>query len=137
VEGPPEAVDVAAEPPPVPEPPPPVEAGPGPHTDLAGLKQTMRDAGVEEMVEGLLEIFRRDAPAWLAQLEAAVRAGNALEVARIAHSYRSAASQVTALGLAERLQVVENVAGQGQAAPLRALVAGVRTMHLAVMEELG
>jgi predicted ABC-type transport system involved in lysophospholipase L1 biosynthesis ATPase subunit len=65
-----------------------------------------------------------------------VRDGNALEAAHAAHTYRSAAGQIMAIGLGERLQELEMAAGEGNVQRLRQLARAVHALHDAVMAEL-
>ena len=97
---------------PVPVAPPPLPAA----VDLEGFRGTMREAGVEEAVAGILRMFASSAPERLEALGAAVQAGDGAAIGRAAHAFKSAASTIGARGLAGQLLDMESAAGKGDVA---------------------
>ncbi|MEO8139329.1 MAG: response regulator [Gemmatimonadota bacterium] len=81
--------------------------------DLESFRRSMREAGAEEAVDGILEMFAQNIPERLAALTAGVAAKDAAEIARAAHAFKSPAAAIGALGLAGLLQEVELAAKQG------------------------
>jgi CheY-like chemotaxis protein len=75
--------------------------------DLVGFRAAMRDAGVEEAVAMMIDVYRGDAPERLAALEAAMRDGDARSIEATAHAFKSASATIGARRLAELLQEVE------------------------------
>ncbi|MGH9222762.1 MAG: Hpt domain-containing protein [Acidimicrobiales bacterium] len=67
-----------------------------------------------ELVGALVDLFVNDAPARIAALRAAFEAGNAREVAKVAHTMRSAAGSVGALAYASNCGRVERLAASGR-----------------------
>ena len=105
------------------EPPAPRERTP---VDVEGLRQTMRDAGVEEVVEKILDLFREDAPKRMGSLEEAASNGNAESISRTAHALKSAAGGIQATDLFEILKRIESEAAKGNADEAVSLVLDAR-----------
>jgi PAS domain S-box-containing protein len=78
--------------------------------DLEGFRSTMRDAGAEDAVEGILRMFAASAPERLETLTAAVRGAEREAIERAAHAFKSAAATIGARALAERLGQIEKAA---------------------------
>jgi HPt (histidine-containing phosphotransfer) domain-containing protein len=81
------------------------------------------------LVERLVDSFLTRAPAYLVELDAAVRRRDAAEVARVAHSLAGVAGNLGAAGLAgmcERLEVAEADEYDDLLAGVRITYAGVR-----------
>jgi CheY-like chemotaxis protein len=94
--------------------------------DLEEFRRTMRDAGVEDAVDGMLQVFAADAPGRLEALTQAVQAGGAKPIERAAHAFKSAAATITARPLAEALKAVELAAKAGDVDRARSLFPEVR-----------
>jgi CheY-like chemotaxis protein len=92
--------------------PPPLAAV----VDLEGFRGTMREAGVEEAVAGILRMFASSAPERLEALGVALQAGDGPAIGRAAHAFKSAASTIGARGLAGQLLDMESAAGKGDVA---------------------
>ena len=98
-----------------------------PATRLEELTQLMGPRGVEELLATLLSDFARSA----AELEAALRDGDAEELARASHTVISLAATLAARDLAERARATQMAgnAGSVEAATLgSALLADLRAV---------
>ncbi len=111
-------------------------ADPAAPVDLDTFRTSMREAGVEEAVDAMLEVFLRDAPGRLASLETALNAGNHREVEATAHAYKSASGTIGARRLADLLAAAEQAGRTGQLAKARDLQAALREEHESVMTYL-
>ncbi len=78
-----------------------------PPVDLDDFRRTMREAGVEEVVDSMLQVFVSDAPGRLAELSHAVASGQAERIERAAHAFKSAAGAIAARRAAEALRAIE------------------------------
>ena len=107
-----------------------------PPVDLEGFRATMREAGVEEVVDTTLAIYASDAPAIFAGLEAAVAAADTDELRRGAHSLKSASGNIRANRLCGLLQAMENLGRDGDAEGARAAWPEVKAEFGAVMAYL-
>ncbi len=111
-------------------PPPPAPV------DLAGLREMMREAGAEDAVDGMLKVFREDAPGRMEDISAAVSAGRGEGIRQAAHAYKSAAGTIMARKLAELLQAMEDAGREGDAEAAERLLGQVRHEHQAVLAQL-
>jgi len=84
-----------------------------PPVDLAGFRETMREAGVEEIVDATLEIYVSEAKGLFEALRAAVAAGDTEEVRAQAHSLKSSSGNVWAADLSGLLNQMESAAQSG------------------------
>jgi len=100
--------------------PPPVVRTDAP-VDLDGFRREMREAGVEEAVDAILDTFVQSADERIAALTAALGSGEAEAIKRAAHAFKSSAGTIGAKGLAALLQELEAVAEAGDVAKARAL----------------
>jgi HPt (histidine-containing phosphotransfer) domain-containing protein len=73
----------------------------------------MREAGAEEAVDGILDMFAQNAPERIADLRTAVTAGDAPAIATAAHAFKSPSGAIGALRLAGFLQEIELAARDG------------------------
>ncbi len=110
----PEAEDTCVPTPPDAPPAPPAPAGveSSPHVsrpsvDLGGFRRSMREAGAEESVPQILELFIEHAPERLSALAGAVATGDGMAIGRAAHAFRSPAGSIGAYGLEALLQEIE------------------------------
>jgi signal transduction histidine kinase/CheY-like chemotaxis protein len=78
--------------------------GPTPSVDVAAFRETMREAGAESVVDGILRTFAESATGRLAAIEAAADGAAA---AAAAHAFRSAAATLGAHRLAALLNGIE------------------------------
>jgi len=91
-------------------------AAPAPPVDLAGFRGTMREAGAEAAVDGILATFASTLPQRLEALAEASRGGEAEAIQRAAHAFRSAAATIGAHRLAQLLEAMEASARSGDVA---------------------
>jgi two-component system sensor histidine kinase/response regulator len=110
--------DAAVTPAASPEPPAPGLEAP---VDLDAFRREMRDAGVEEAVDAILDTFVQSAGERITALSAALAAGGAPDIQRAAHAFKSAAGTIGAKRLAELLQGLEAAAEAGDVAQARTL----------------
>ncbi len=112
----------------------PAEADAG--VDVAGLRATLREAGIASLFDDLVGGFTRDAPRRMATIEAAVRDGDGEALARAAHAYKGSAGAVAARGLAQALGRLEAAGRAGDADAARERLAEVRARHRQAMGQL-
>ncbi len=91
-------------------------AAPAPPVDLAAFRGTMREAGAEAAVDGILATFASTLPQRLEALAEASRGGEAEAIQRAAHAFRSAAATIGAHRLAQLLEAMEASARSGDVA---------------------
>jgi CheY-like chemotaxis protein len=89
--------------------------------DLDAFRREMRDAGVEEAVDAILDTFVQSAGERITALTAALATGEAQAIKRAAHAFKSAAGTIGAKRLAALLQELEAIAEGGDIAQARAL----------------
>ena len=89
--------------------------------DLDAFRREMREAGVEEAVDAILDTFVQSAGERIATLGAALASGEAQAIKRAAHAFKSSAGTIGAKGLAALLQQVEALAEEGDVPQARAL----------------
>lgn len=104
--------------------------------DLEGFRRTMREAGAEEAVDAILDVFVKDTPERVRALATAVAEGNAAEVAHAAHAFKSAAGGIHALALAEELAAIESAGQTGDVGRARKGVELVKRMADGVLAYL-
>ena len=68
-----------------------------------------RMGGDTELLDGLMECFIEDAPDLIRQLDKALAAGDAAEVARFAHSLKGLAANFDAIACRDAAQLVEQI----------------------------
>jgi HPt (histidine-containing phosphotransfer) domain-containing protein len=96
----------------------------------------MRDAGAEEAVDGILDLFLRDAGGRLDALAMATTAGNPGDIAKAAHAFKSAAGSIGARGLAAVLEELEQAGRAGAVDTARRLFERARGEAEAVVSYL-
>ena len=104
----------------------PPAGAPPPPVDLESFRREMTDAGAAEAVEGIVASFRENLTLRLKDIGAAVAAGDAAEVARLAHAFKSSAAQLGAARLAALLKEIEASAKQEPAGDLAEVLAKLR-----------
>jgi len=104
--------------------------------DLEGFRATMREAGVEEVVDTTLEIYLSEAPVLFRGIEEAVASGAPEEVRRAAHSLKSASGNIRANRLAFLLQYMEDRGQAGDVEGARELFGALREEYRAVIDYL-
>jgi two-component system sensor histidine kinase/response regulator len=101
--------------------PPPPPTDHDPPVDLDTFRREMREAGVEEAVDAILDTFVQSADERIAALTAALASGEAEAIKRAAHAFKSSAGTIGAKRLAALLQELEATAEGGDVAQARAL----------------
>jgi HPt (histidine-containing phosphotransfer) domain-containing protein len=104
-----------------------------PPVDLDEFRSAMRDAGIEEIVEPMLELFVTEAAKGMAVINDAMAAGNLDALGRAAHSMKSSAGNVRAKTLAAALQELETAAVSGDRAAASRLLGAVAAQHAAAL----
>jgi HPt (histidine-containing phosphotransfer) domain-containing protein len=107
-----------------------------PHVDLARFRTDLREAGVEDIIETLLQTFVLDAPARFAALEQAVKDKSAKAIESAAHAFKSGAGTIRATLLAEGLGQAEATGRRGNLESMTGLLEQIRHEYLAVVSEL-
>jgi signal transduction histidine kinase/DNA-binding response OmpR family regulator len=107
-----------------------------PPVDLDGLRHSMREGGVEDVVDQMLEIFVRDAVERLAALEAAVESRNAEDIRFAAHAFKSPAAAVHAKRLAGLLADAEQAGREDDTDAATVLLPQVRDESGTVLQYL-
>lgn len=85
--------------------------------------QLLRRVGKGKLLSAMQLLFERDAPARLAAIRAAVAAGDTAGAARPAHSLKSSAGQLGAIGLQRACDEIERAAERGDPAAVERLAA--------------
>jgi CheY-like chemotaxis protein len=101
-------------------PAPPVPSRDAP-VDLEAFRREMREVGVEDAVDGILDVFVKGAEQRIAALTATLVAGGTPEIKRAAHAFKSSAGTIGANRLAAVLDEMETAAEAGNLALARAL----------------
>jgi HPt (histidine-containing phosphotransfer) domain-containing protein len=96
----------------------------------------MRAAGIEEIVEPMLELFVTEAAKGMAVLSSALAEEDLDALGRAAHSMKSSAGNVRANALAAVLQELESAALRGDGAGAAGIMGGVQTEHAAAIAYL-
>jgi two-component system sensor histidine kinase/response regulator len=112
------------------------ETTPAPAIDLEAFRRSMREAGAEEAVEAILELFAQTAPERVAALTAAIESGDAKAIANAAHAFKSPSSAIGALRLGGLLQEIELAGKAGDIARARAAFANLDAETAAVLDQL-
>ncbi len=103
-----------------------------PAVDLDALRESMREAEIEDMIDIILETYRADALERIEALRSAVAAADTEAVRRAAHAYKSAAATIRADRLAELLQQLEHTAAEGVIEGQAERLAGIEAEYDAV-----
>jgi two-component system sensor histidine kinase/response regulator len=109
---------------------------PAPAVDLEAFRRSMREAGAEEAVDAILELFAQTAPERVAALNAAMESGDAKAIANAAHAFKSPSSAIGALRLGGLLQEIELAGKVGDIPRARAAFANLDTETAAVLAAL-
>jgi len=111
-------------------------AAPATPVDLAAFRGTMREAGAEEAVDGILATFASTLPQRLEALAEASRGGEAESIQRAAHAFRSAAATIGAHRLAQLLEAMEASARSGDVARAQAGLQDVSSEAQTVLDHV-
>lgn len=107
-----------------------------PPVDLEAFRATMREAGVEEVVETTVGIYKEEAPTIFKALEAGFSVGDLDEIRKTSHSLKSASGNIRANRLFGLLQELERLSREGDEGGVAATVPEVRDEFHAVMAYL-
>jgi PAS domain S-box-containing protein len=111
-------------------------AAQAPAVDLEAFRRSMREAGAEEAVDAILELFAQTAPERVAAITAAMESGDAKAIANAAHAFKSPSSAIGALRLGGLLQEIELAGKAGDIARARAAFASLDAETAAVLNQL-
>lgn len=104
-------------------------------TTLKALRALPRK-GTKDMLSHIVERYLADSRDLVASIERAVEGGDAAELSRAAHAWRSYNGNVGAFGLANLCRELEECAKRGKIATARELLDELRTLYARVREEL-
>ncbi len=90
----------------------------------------LRRVGKGKLLEPMASLFEKSAPARMSAMREAVRAGRAADAAMPAHSLKSSAGQLGAVGLQGMCGDIERAAEEGDDARVEALVSAAEPMLL-------
>jgi signal transduction histidine kinase/ligand-binding sensor domain-containing protein/CheY-like chemotaxis protein len=92
--------------------------------------------GPKDMLMHIGELYLVDSRGLIASIEQSLSAGNAADLARAAHAWRSYNGNVGAHGLAQLCRELEDAARAGNFAAARPIYAQIQTLHAQVRDEL-
>ena len=96
----------------------------------------MRESGIEEIVEPMLDLFTTEAVKGMATISSALAAGDLDALGRAAHSLKSSAGNIRAKPLASALQELETAAMRGDRAAASRIIGTVESEHAAALAYL-
>jgi HPt (histidine-containing phosphotransfer) domain-containing protein len=105
------------------------------HRTLDALRALPRK-GPKDMLSHIAERYLSDSRQLVASIERALDVGEAVDLARAAHAWRSYNGNVGALSLAQLCRELEDNARQGNLAAAREIFAQIRVLHDRVRDEL-
>jgi len=112
--------------PPPPPPPGNADRAENPVLDLESFRATMREAGAEEAVDGILDTFVNTTDERLRALAEGMDAGEPDAIAKAAHAFKSAAGAIGAQRLAGVLLAIEQAGRAGAVELARSKLASAR-----------
>lgn len=104
--------------------------------DVDGFRASMRDIGVEEIVDPTLVIFVEEARTIFCDLSAAVSSGDLETVRAASHKLKSSSGNVWAHGLAALLEEIETSAISGDLSAAVEIFGRAKPEYEAVISEL-
>ena len=107
-----------------------------PPVDLDSFRETMREAGAEDAVESMLELYLDDAPGRMEALHAAAAEGEAETLAKAAHAFKSAAATIGAGQLAASLSTIESLSKEDDIEGAISHIETTQTQHTAALENI-
>jgi len=107
-----------------------------PPVDLDSFRETMREAGAEDAVESMLELFLDDAPGRMEDLLSAASNGDAVAISKAAHAYKSAAATIGAADLASTLNAIEAQAKEDDIQGAVSRIDRAREEHIEALDYL-
>jgi HPt (histidine-containing phosphotransfer) domain-containing protein len=109
---------------------------PTPFIDLERFRNDLREGGVEEMFEMLLDTFARDCPVRFAALERAVESQDPGAIQSAAHAFKSGAITIRAEMLGGALSQMEEAARSGKLESVPDLFEEIRVQKTGVLSTL-
>ena len=103
---------------------------------IEGLRAELRDAGAEDALSAVLTVFVGDAPVRMKAINEAIASGEAQQIQRAAHAYKSSAGTIRAAELADRLNDLESTAKIGDMTEVITIRDRVLAAHDAAMTQL-
>ncbi|UCD25602.1 MAG: response regulator [Gemmatimonadota bacterium] len=107
-----------------------------PPVNIQEFRDTLREAGVEDAVESMLDAFLHDAPGRMDDLESAISTEDAEQVFKAAHAFKSASATIGARRLADLLKEIEAAGRAADTTKYRALLDPVVREYQAVLDYL-
>jgi signal transduction histidine kinase/ligand-binding sensor domain-containing protein/CheY-like chemotaxis protein len=93
-------------------------------------------SGTKDMLSHIGELYLLDSRGLIDSIEESLGAGNAADLARAAHAWRSYNGNVGAHGLARLCRDLEDTARQGDFPAAREIYSQIQTLHVKVCDEL-
>ena len=107
-----------------------------PPVDLEAFRMSMREGGIEEIVDETIEEFLRESPVAFAALEQAIASRDGEEIEIRAHALKSSSGTIRARRLAELLRQIERLGKEGDLAGVADFFPDVASEYRAVMDYL-
>jgi CheY-like chemotaxis protein len=104
--------------------------------DIESFRATMREVGIEEIVDSTLALFQSEAPGMFGALEQAIGSGDADGIRRHAHGLKSSSGNIRATRLAGLLRQLESLGREGDVSGADGLFPDVEREYHAVMDYL-
>ena len=96
----------------------------------------MLGGGKPDMLASLINLYLAESPKLVGELKRAAGAGDAKEIARVAHSLKSCSANVGAMALSRHCAELLATAKRGDTAAARQMVAALESEHVSVQEAL-
>jgi signal transduction histidine kinase/ligand-binding sensor domain-containing protein/CheY-like chemotaxis protein/HPt (histidine-containing phosphotransfer) domain-containing protein len=103
---------------------------------ILGALRALPKSGHKNMLTHIGELYLADSRGLIASIEKSLTTGNAAELARAAHAWRSYNGNVGAHGLAGLCRELENLARLGNLVGAREIYARIQSLHSRVCDEL-
>lgn len=100
------------------------------------FRELMREAGIEEIVEEALKVYRDESPGRLERIERAMNDADASALEQESHALKSSSLNIWAVKLAEYLDQVETAATAGEISRAQPLMEPIRVEFGRVVEYL-
>jgi HPt (histidine-containing phosphotransfer) domain-containing protein len=107
-----------------------------PPVDLESFRRTLREAGIEDAADAVLDVFMNDAPTRMGAVSAAMESGNAEEIRLAAHAFKSAAGTIEAHQLFDLLKQLEAAGREERLEDAAALFTSMQAAFTEVREYL-
>ncbi|MDH5759825.1 MAG: response regulator [Gemmatimonadota bacterium] len=108
-----------------------------PPVDIHGFRETMREVGIEEVVEVTLKVYVSESPGIMSRLHDAVTSGRSGDIRGEAHALKSSSGNIRAGRLSELLQRMEDLGHSGDTRGATELFPAVKAEFDAVMDFIG